>query len=890
MIRMQQRLRLFLSLGLAFLSASCAAGRTTGAVPAGSAGDPITSGSTTSTPAEPGAAHPGRTGALLPEERRLAEAAWRYVVNNTQAQTGLVNAADSYPSTTMWDSASAIGAIISAEGLGLTTREDASSRLSLMLDTLGRIPLFRETCPNKAYNTVSAQPVTYTNQPGEIGCSALDVGRAMYWMRVIQQRHPELAEKAAAAVAHWKPANLVRDGELYGTAPKGDGQFEYLQEGRLGYEEYGAKAFRLWGFDASKASRAEPYGLISLFGVRLPYDARDPRSTGAHNYVVTESYVLDGIEYGWDEPDDATSGPFEHTSGWIARGAQRIFEVQKRRYERTGILTARTEHQLAGAPYFVYDTIYSDGMPWATITDTGEAHPEASAVALKGAIGMWVLSKSDYTDKLFAAVKDAYDPARGIYEGLLEKDGSRIAAFTANNNGIILESLLYKVEGKILRPGAVSVSEQKISGARFRRPAAGPELARATPFTPVTTSNLAPPPPAAARQEGPVNEAMAQVAWTYFINNTQGGTGLVNAVDGYPSTTLWDAASGLGAVVAAEGLGLIDRNEAEGRLRKALDTFGSFRLFAGLCPNKVYDTRTARPANYSNQPAEIGCSAIDVGRMLIWFRIVGNRYPDLADKIADVVRYWKVAGLVREGELYGVHRSGRQEPQFLQEGRLGYEEYSARGFALWGMDTARAAAPEPFQIVRIEGLPIMQDERGNKDDAGINAVVTENHILDLVEVGSVNPSEPWHIAQWSRAQGDNVILAQEKRFVRTGILTARTEHQLDGPPNFVYDTVLSQGEPFATQDVNGKPVANAAAVSTKAAVGIAALWPSAYATRLADSVRDLFDAKSGFFEGKLESGKPIRARPANTNGVLLAIALYSRVGSILQWSMQKLQK
>ena len=71
-----------------------------------------------------------------------------------------------------------------------------------MLDTLGRIPLFRETCPNKAYNTVSAQPVTYTNQPGEIGCSALDVGRAMYWMRVIQQRHPELAEKAAAAVAH----------------------------------------------------------------------------------------------------------------------------------------------------------------------------------------------------------------------------------------------------------------------------------------------------------------------------------------------------------------------------------------------------------------------------------------------------------------------------------------------------------------------------------------------------------------------------------------------------------------------------------------------------------------------------------------------------------------
>lgn len=883
---MQRRFGLILTVGFAVVSASFVPSNAASAAAAKLGDDPIISGPITTPPAEPGATHPGRTGALQPDERRLAEAAWRYVVNNTQADTGLVNAADSYPSTTMWDSASAIGAIISAEGLGLVTREEASSRLSRMLDTLARIPLFRDICPNKAYNTISAQPVTYTNQPGEIGCSALDVARAMYWMRIVQQRHPELTEKAAAAVSHWKPGNLVRDGQLYGTAPKGERDFEYLQEGRLGYEEYGAKAFRLWGFDTAEAAKAEPYGLISLYGVRLPYDARDPRSTGAHNYVVTESYVLDGIEYGWDEPDDTTSGPFEHTSGWIARAAGRIYEVQKRRYERTGILTARTEHQLAGAPYFVYDTVYSDGMPWATITDTGEVHPEASAVALKGAIGMWVLWKSDYTDRLFAAVKEAYDPAKGIYEGLLEKDGSRIAAFTANNNGIILESLLYKLEGKILRSGGASAPAVKVSSATFRRPGAGPEVALATKLAPPAVPPPAVPPfaQAAAPQAGVVDQAMAKIAWVYFVNNTQGATGLVNAVDGYPSTTLWDAASGVGAVVAAEGLGLIGRDEAEGRLRKALDTFGSLKLFAGLCPNKVYDTRTARPANYSNQPAEIGCSAIDIGRMLIWLRIVNNRYPDLADKVVEVVRYWKVAGLVRDGELFGVHRTGRQEPQFLQEGRLGYEEYSARGFALWGLDTSRAAAPEPFEVVRVEGLPIMQDKRGNKDDAGINAIVTENHVLDLVEVGSRDSSRPWDVAQWSKTQGDNIVLAQEMRFERTGILTARTEHQLDKAPNFVYDSVLSQGIPFATQDVNGKLVGEASAVSTKAAIGISALWPGAYGERLLASVRNLFDPQRGYFEGRLESGDAIRARTANTNGILLAIALYQRWGSILAWS------
>lgn len=35
----------------------------------------------------------------------------------------------------------------------------------------------------------------------------------------------------------------------------------------------------------------------------------------------------------------------------------------------------------------------------------------------------------------------------------------------------------------------------------------------------------------------------ANVAWQYFENNYQENTGLVNSVDGYPSTTMWDTAS-----------------------------------------------------------------------------------------------------------------------------------------------------------------------------------------------------------------------------------------------------------------------------------------------------------------------------------------------------------
>jgi len=49
---------------------------------------------------------------------------------------------------------------------------------------------------------------------------------------------------------------------------------------------------------------------------------------------------------------------------------------------------------------------------------------------------------------------------------------------------------------------------------------------------------------------------MAKVAWTYFQNNTDDNTGLVNSVDGYTASTLWDTASYLLALISARDLDL----------------------------------------------------------------------------------------------------------------------------------------------------------------------------------------------------------------------------------------------------------------------------------------------------------------------------------------------
>ena len=43
-----------------------------------------------------------RIAALTPEEQTWATIAWRYFVNNTQPQTGLVNGSDKQPRVTLW--------------------------------------------------------------------------------------------------------------------------------------------------------------------------------------------------------------------------------------------------------------------------------------------------------------------------------------------------------------------------------------------------------------------------------------------------------------------------------------------------------------------------------------------------------------------------------------------------------------------------------------------------------------------------------------------------------------------------------------------------------------------------------------------------------------------
>lgn len=395
-----------------------------------------------------------RRGFLNEREMRAAKVAWHYFEKFTQETTGLANSVGNYPSTTLWDTASYIAGATAAYELCLIEKPEFDKRMTQLLTTIKGLELFRKEMPNKVYHTKTGAKVDYTNKPGEIGFSALDIGRFLVWMRILKNRYPHLANTIDSVMLKWDFANTVdKEGLLFGAyVDKETGETVYAQEGRLGYEEYAAKGFALWGLKPLLAHRAEPFLTASIFGIQVPYDGRDPRVFHSQNYVVTESYLQDGLELGFDLPHDDTSPEWLHSDGWRAEFADRIYQVQENRWRRTGFMTARSEHNVKGPPYFTYDTIFSDGYPWNTVTPRGDYVPDHAAVAAKAALGLWALWETEYTDVLYDAIIELYDPENGMYEGLYERGQGRVAIYTANNNGIILTSLLHKVQGTILTP------------------------------------------------------------------------------------------------------------------------------------------------------------------------------------------------------------------------------------------------------------------------------------------------------------------------------------------------------------------------------------------------------------------------------------------------------
>ena len=365
----------------------------------------------------------------------------------------------------------------------------------------------------------------------------------------------------------------------------------------------------------------------------------------------------------------------------------------------------------------------------------------------------------------------------------------------------------------------------------------------------------------------------AKVAWSYFENNYNKNTGLVNSVDNYPSTTLWDTGNYMMALIAAKNLKIIEEEKYALRIKKILSTLSSLELYRGLLPNKVYNAQTLKMTDYENKVSKkgIGWSAIDIGRLLIPLAYLNFNEPKYSTEVRAVVSKWNLKELTKEGALYGaVVDKGKEE--LLQEGRLGYEQYTSKMFATFGVDITNAIRYDKYlEFIDIYDIAIPYDKRDKRHSNANNYVVMEPYMLDGLEFG-------WDY--FSKEFSYRLYKAQEERYNDTNILTAVTEDHLDKAPYFVYNTVFVNKKKWVAIDEKGKVHNNMKQLSAKASYSMHVLYNTKYTAKLMKRIASL-KSDRGWQTGIYEKDNKInKSVTCNTNAIILESILYKQQGPI----------
>ena len=411
---------------------------------AGLAAGDLHAQSRTRRPARPPAPKPTPTpstatpGLSVQDEREIysnaARLAWSFVNRNYQPATGLSRAHDTYQFVTLWDVASGLAAFYSAHELGIISDAVYADRMGKALKTLSTMGLFDQGAFNKAYDARTGRMIDRKQNASArgYGWSATDLGRLLIWLRIIAVNQPQYAAQAEAIVRRLNVSRIIANGYLQGQdLDPQTGALRAYPESRIGYEQYAAAGFALWGFRADSAMNARLNAIpVEVLGVPLLADKRGGER------VTSEPYIMMGMETGWYSPE-------------LRQQAWRVLAVQEARYRSTGTLTMASEDALPDPPfYFYYYNIYRDGRSFTVDAPAGGGYVDRPRwLSSKAAFAWHALLPTPYTLAALQAVQGAAIPGRGwgagVYEGTLKPTGDA----SLNTAALILEAALYNLRG-----------------------------------------------------------------------------------------------------------------------------------------------------------------------------------------------------------------------------------------------------------------------------------------------------------------------------------------------------------------------------------------------------------------------------------------------------------
>ena len=363
-----------------------------------------------------------------------ARTAWSQFNRLYRRSTGLAYATPGYNKLTSWDIGSVLAALFSARQLELISEQEYRQRLSRTLKTLETIPLFQKTAFHRMYLADRAQMAARTGglSTRGYGWSATDLGRLLVWLRIIAQNEPGFAKQAERVARRLNYDRIVADGYLFGEEVTRERKTRRFQEGRIGYEQYAAQGFALWGARVENAldvrKNARPFQLL---GVELLADTR------SLDRLLSEPFVLMGLELGW---------PADY--GTLARN---VLAVQEARSRETNTVTIASEDAIALKPhYFYYYCVYCNGKAFVIdVADPGKTLTEPRWVSTKATFGWHALLPSAYTQRAIAVVAKARTKA-GWSSGVFEKSQRPTGSYDINTAAVILEAAAYAKLGRPL--------------------------------------------------------------------------------------------------------------------------------------------------------------------------------------------------------------------------------------------------------------------------------------------------------------------------------------------------------------------------------------------------------------------------------------------------------
>jgi hypothetical protein len=241
-----------------------------------------------------------------------------------------------------------------------------------------------------------------------------------------------LAPLATQVAKRIDGSRIIKGGYLNGEQITKSGKSSY-QEGRIGYEQYAAHGFDLWGLKADRALKASNNWVkVNVRGIPVMTDRRKL------DRVTSEPFIMQGLELGLD--------------GEMLEMAWQTLALQARRYEETSQVTIASEDALPDKPhYFYYYCVYCSGKEFPIeVHKPGIDLDGPRWVSSKAAYAWYALFPSKYTWLGVQTVQPALRPGRGWDTGVYEKTNKPTGVMSLNTAAIILESALYKKTGKPL--------------------------------------------------------------------------------------------------------------------------------------------------------------------------------------------------------------------------------------------------------------------------------------------------------------------------------------------------------------------------------------------------------------------------------------------------------